>query len=348
VARLRNSLPFWIAGVAAIAYVGAFASPFVTTAAVLTLLGILIGSAMNIVMGYAGLINFGIGAFYGIGAYATGILTTKHNLSLWLAALVGVVLAGVIAAISAPFILRTRGLYFAIGTLALGVIGTDIANNWIGLTGGPIGVLGISRPNRLGLGPFTVNISSLTAIYTCTAIVTVAVLVGIAIMGNRRFGRVLVAIREDELLVRSAGFDVLTFKTVAYVASAMIAALAGCLYAMIIQFVSPAPFTFLTGSFEAFVVVAVGGGGTVAGPVIGAVLLVGAPAFLGFSPFVNETLYGVALLFVVVLLRNGIVPSSITLSRALWRRTRGSGEGGTPLPELGPTVADAEPAAGRG
>jgi branched-chain amino acid transport system permease protein len=343
VAPVRNSLPFWAIGLLAVVFVGIDGSPFVVTAAELTLLGILIGSAMNIVMGYVGLINFGIGAFYGIGAYATGILTTKHNLSLWLAMLIGLVIAGVVAAISAPFILRTRGLYFAVGTLALGIIGTDIAQNWISVTGGPIGVTGIERPTDLGLGPITVNLSTLDDMYATTAVITFLVLIGIGIMARRRFGRVLIAIREDELLARSAGFEVLGFKTLAYVASAMVAALAGTLYALMIQFVSPAPFTFLTGSFEAFVVVAVGGGGTVAGPVVGAVLLVGAPAFLGFSAFSNEVIYGVALLAVVVSLRHGIVPGVIDLARFAWRRLFRPGRGG----EAGggiPAAATEEPA----
>jgi branched-chain amino acid transport system permease protein len=279
VAWLRNSAPATVVGLAAIVLVGAYGSPFVLTAASLTLLGIVLGSAMNLVMGYAGLINFGIGAFYGIGAYATAIITVRHHMSMWLGVLVGLALAGAIAAVSA-----------------------------------------FERPKHLGLGPFSVDLSSLEATYLCIALVTVLTLVGIGIMGHRRFGRVLIAIREDELLVRSAGFNVLGFKTLAYVASAMVAALAGSLYLLLIQYVSPAPFTFLTASFEAFVVVAVGGGGTVSGPVVGAVLLVGAPAFLEFSPFVNQLVYGIALLVVVVTLRHGIVPEVVSRWKQLWRR----------------------------
>ena len=135
---------------------------------------------------------------------------------------------------------------------------------------------------------------------------------------SRAFAKVLRATRDDELLTRSLGFGVTAHKVFAFALSAAVAALAGVMYAWFIRYISPGPFSFFAASFPAFVLVAVGGPGTVWGPVVGATFLTGFPEFLEMDPNSKLMIYGAVLLFVIVVLPTGIVPSL----GAAWRRLR--------------------------
>ncbi|MCE3550881.1 branched-chain amino acid ABC transporter permease [Pseudonocardia sp. RS11V-5] len=307
--RLRSALP-WVLFAAVIVLVGATGGPFLMTVGMVTALSIILSSGMNVAMGYGGLLNLGIGAFYGLGAYGTAILSLHFQASFWVILVAVVVVAAVTAVVLGLPILRTRGLYFAIATLAIGVIGTDVANNWVEVTQGPIGLAGIERPDLLGW-----DLSDLQPMYFFAAVVAFLAVGVVAFFARSRYGQVLVAVREDEQLAQSFGYRTLAFKVGGFALSSVIAAVAGIVYAYAIQYVSPTPFSFLTGSFQAFVVVAVGGGGTVWGPVVAAVLLVGVPDLLDFSPTTNQFIYAVALLVVVVALRGGVVPALRRLAR---------------------------------
>ena len=141
----RQVLP-WVIFLAAIVVCSA-QGPFLLSVATVTLLWVVLASGLNIIMGHGGLVNFGIGAFYGIGSYVAANLAVKHGVSLALCLVAGPVIAAVAAAVIGPVILaRTRGFQFAIATLAVGIVVDDLFTNWTPVTGGVLGIAGIVRP----------------------------------------------------------------------------------------------------------------------------------------------------------------------------------------------------------
>jgi branched-chain amino acid transport system permease protein len=223
----------------------------------------------------------------------------------------------VVAAIIGPALLRTRGLYFAVATLGLGIIVSDVTGNWIPVTGGPLGIAGIERPSPIAIGGLTIDLSS-DRDFLLVLVAALLVCLVLAVLYHRsRLARILVAARDDELLATSLGFQALRYRVVAFAASSAMAAFAGVLYAWFIRYISPPPFTFFALSFQVFVLVAVGGAGSVWGPLVGAAFLTGVPEVIDLEPHSKVIAYGVVLLAVIVLLPKGLVPSLAELSGRL-------------------------------
>jgi branched-chain amino acid transport system permease protein len=282
--------------------------PFALSVATVTLLFAALALGLNMTMGYAGLVNVGVGAMYGAGAYAAAILATRTSVPFVAILVVVPFIVAALALIIAPLVLRTRGLHFAVATLALGLISTQIFTNWTSLTGGPLGIAGINRPSLLaGNG----------AIYALVAVSTVAILVIAARFHRSRTAIVLRGVRDDEQLTRSLGYRVNVYKIASFVLGSAVAGFVGVLYAYFIQYVSPDAFDLQTASFEAFVIVAFGGAGTVWGPIVGSTLLVGLPSFIHMSPELQILAYGAAIIIVIVLLPEGVAPGAYRLAKAL-------------------------------
>lgn len=310
----RQVLP-WVIFLAAIVVCSA-QGPFLLSVATVTLLWVVLASGLNIIMGHGGLVNFGIGAFYGIGSYVAANLAVKHGVSLALCLVAGPVIAAVAAAVIGPVILaRTRGFQFAIATLAVGIVVDDLFTNWTPVTGGVLGIAGIVRPAFL---------QGTTQIYYFIAACAVVVVAVCDYIGRARLGKVLRALRDDQLLARSLGFRPLTYQVAGFVASGAVAGLGGVLYAYYIQYVSPGTYGLSGASFEAFAIVAFGGIGTTWGPVAGAVLLTAVSQFVNVTPEVKLIFYGAALLIIVMVMPEGIVPGCLRLGSRLvtgrWRR----------------------------
>jgi branched-chain amino acid transport system permease protein len=304
----------WALAAAAAAIVAATANDYILTVAIVAVLSAIMAVALNFLMGYAGLINLGIGAFYALGAYGGAKLSVAGTLPAAAIIVVMPLAAFVIGLLVGIPILRTRGLHFAVATLGIGLIVSDVANNWISLTHGPIGIAGIERPSGLGL----LDLSQNRDFFILCVLVLAVVMAFAAWYHRSRIARVLVATRDDDLLTRSLGFAVTPYKLVAFALSAAAAALAGVLYAWFIQYISPPPFTFFAISFPVFVLVAVGGPGSLWGPIVGAAFLNGFPEAVHVEAQTKLIIYGLVLMATVVFLPKGIAP---TVSRALRRLT---------------------------
>lgn len=296
--KARPGLP-WALAVIVLVLVGSSGDMFLLSVATTTILWIVLSGGLNLVMGYGGLANLGIGASYGIGAYAAAIIATRTGLPMAIALLVAVAGAAVTAAVIAPLVLRTRGLHFAIATLAVGIVATDLFTNLDGITGGSVGVSGIERPTAL---------TAPVAMYWFVAAVGLVMFVLFAIYHRSQIALVLRGIRDDEQLIRSLGYRVTAYKVTAYVLGAATAGLAGALYTYFIQYIEPSAFTLAGASFQAFAIVAFGGGGSLWGPTVGAVLLTGVPTFVDMDPQAKMFAYGLALLIVVLVVPEGVVP----------------------------------------
>jgi len=228
----------------------------------------IIVQGLGILMGYAGQVSFGHAAFFGLGGYTAAILTTQFNWPTLLALLASVILPGIIAVLIGRQTLKLRELYLALATLSFGILVHIFFSEGGELTGGPSGISGI--PN-LSIGSFSFD--SDLKFFMLVWILVLLLLIGIYNLVHSRTGRALCSIRESEYAAENAGIDCARLKLQAFIFSALLAGLAGGLYAFFVTFISPSPFSFHT-SVQFVLMAVIGGLGTFWGPVIGAVVVV--------------------------------------------------------------------------
>jgi len=232
------------------------------------ILGIL-AMSLDLVLGYLGLASLGHASYLGLGAYAVGVLSTRHGAGFWTTLVVGIVLAAAVAAVFGLVALRATGVYFLMITLALGMVVWGLANRWVSLTSGDNGISGVPRP-ELGLPwPMATGLPFFYLILVAFALAFVF----LRLVVNSPFGHTLVGIRESESRMRTLGYHVWLHKYIAFVIAGAVGGFAGVLWASYNGFVSPAD-TELTTSVKILLMVALGGRGTLVGPAIGALAIV--------------------------------------------------------------------------
>jgi branched-chain amino acid transport system permease protein len=269
----RPRLIGWLVGSAALLAVPlTLRSSFHLHVAILILMWTLLGSAWNVLGGFAGQVSFGHAALFGMGSYLTIILYLKAGLAPWW----GIPLGGLFAAaVSLPigFIcFRLRGPYFSLATLAVAEIVKLVALNWESVTAGPVGYLITDLPRVRLLGQ-AVDWESKTPFYLAAALLALAGLAATDLLRRSRLGAYLVAIREDEDAAEAVGIDTVRAKAVTLALSAFLAGMGGGFYAFYFRYVDPDAVLNLGLSMEMVFIAMVGGLGTVGGPLIGAVVL---------------------------------------------------------------------------
>jgi branched-chain amino acid transport system substrate-binding protein len=226
--------------------------------------------SLDIILGYIGLASLGHAAYLGLGAYSVGILATRHGAPFWVTLAVGVLLATAVASIFGLLALRATGVYFLMITLALGMVVWGLAHRWVTMTQGDNGISGVPRPD-LGL-PWSFS-RGIPFYYLVLAGFLLALLVLRTIVRSP-FGQTLVGIRESESRMRTLGYHVWLHKYLGFVIAGAVGGFAGVLWAYYNGFVSPTDLELAT-SVEILLMVALGGRGTLIGPALGAVLIVG-------------------------------------------------------------------------
>ncbi|HJV36301.1 branched-chain amino acid ABC transporter permease [Geomonas sp.] len=256
---------------------------------------------LNLLLGYAGQISLGQAAFFGLGAYGSGILTTHFGMNPWLAMVVVAVCVSVFAfAIGFP-VLRLKGHYLAMATLGVGVIANIAFNETVDLTGGPSGLSGIPQ---LSIGSFTFD-SDLKNYYLVWSFALIVILLSLNLV-NSRFGRGLRAIHDSEVAARVMGVNARIMKVQVFTLSALISALAGSLYCHVMTFISPASFSFPV-SVELLTMVVIGGLGSIYGSILGALLLTLLPEMLRAFQDFDIVVYGLLLISMTIYLPGGLV-----------------------------------------
>lgn len=257
----------------------------------------ILGLSFNLILGYTGLIAMCHAAFFAIGAYTSALLGIHFGTNFLIGILAGMIITGLVSLLVAIPAIRVRDEYLIVTTLALLMIVYTVLMNWIDLTRGAAGLTGIPRPSIFGyeistprsfvplLGGF-----AFLCFLICWRIV------------HSPFGRVLRAIREDEIAAEALGKNVRAFKIWVFVAGGALAAIAGSLFAHYMTYISPANFT-INDTILIFAIVIVGGVANAWGPVLGAVILVSvmeALRFLEISPiivgFTRQIAYGLVLI----------------------------------------------------
>jgi len=222
----------------------------------------------DIVFGYTGLLSFGHAAFFGAGAYTTGLVLIHFSVPAPVAILAGVLASLILAIPIGFFSIRKSGIYFAMVTLAFAQVVYFIAFKWRGLTGGDDGLHGVPR---VAFGPFDLG-SELVFYYFILFFFVVSVGAAVKII-NSPFGKTLQALRENEKRAMSVGYNPATYKLTSFVVSACFAGLAGGLYALLQNFV-PLYTLNMDTSGDIVLMTLIGGMGTLYGPVMGAMGIV--------------------------------------------------------------------------
>jgi branched-chain amino acid transport system permease protein len=291
-------------------------SEYILHTAVLAGIYVILASSLNITNGYTGLFSFGHAAFYGIGAYTAAILATRlgWGFALTLPA-AGVVAAAFGAALALPT-LRLSGIFLALVTIGFQEIAYLVTLNWIGLTRGPMGIPGIP-PAAL----FGIELRGNAAYYWLVLALDVLTLFVLSRIVTSRVGRAFVAIREDELAAEASGIPAFRMKVLSFVIATFFAGIAGAFFAHHARFVSADSFR-LDETFVILTMLIVGGLGSLAGPVIGAVALVILPEASRFLAEYRGVVYGLILIAVILFRPEGVagVPGIIQPRGLLARR----------------------------
>lgn len=251
-----------------------FAQNYILDVAILAGIYIILALALNVIVGFAGLLNLGFVAYYAIGAYSFALLNTKMGLGFWASMPLSIIITTAAGFLFAVPALRLKGDYLALVTLGFGEIVRITLNNWDSFTNGPNGIGGISAPAVFGLSLGTLS----RYYYLVLFFALLAVFIMVRVQKSK-LGRAWTAIREDETAASAMGIPTIRYKLYSVAFGAFWAGLAGCLFASKMRFISPESFTFME-SVLILSMVILGGLGSIAGVVVGAVFLVALPEVL--------------------------------------------------------------------
>jgi len=278
-------------------------------------LNIIVVIGLNLLMGYAGQISLGHAAFFGLGAYLSAVLTTTYGLPPWIMLFLAMGITGLVSyAIGIPT-LKLEGHYLVMATLGFSIIIYIFMLQLDGVTGGPSGFAGIPR---LRIGSLTFD--SDRKIFYLLWPVSIGVLMLSLNLIHSRVGRAMAALSHNEIAARCSGIDTETYKVKIFVISAVLASLAGSLYAHYITFISPGTFSFFY-SIQVVTMVLVGGMGSLWGSVFGAVLLTLLPEVLHAVKEYNVLIYGAILMVVLIFFPEGLLPGMVRT----WGKRRSGG-----------------------
>jgi branched-chain amino acid transport system permease protein len=294
---------------------------------VLVALYALAGLGLNITLGFAGLLDLGFVAFFAIGAYTVGLLTSYGqyglvHISFWVAAPIAVLVAFTAGAFLGLPVLGVRGDYLAIATLGFGEIvrilaGSDWLAPWLG---GPQGIIGIQKPCIGWLGPFIavdvpqvchgIELGGPVKIYYLAVFSAVLIAIIAWRLRDSRLGRAWMAIREDEDVAEALGVYLIQNKILAYSLGAAFAGLGGAIFAVLIGSIFASSMQLIV-SINVVALIIVGGMGSIPGVIVGAILLIGLPELLREVSSYRFLFYGVILIIMMRVKPEGLWPSQI-------------------------------------
>ena len=297
-----------------------FADRYIMDLAILVMTYVMLGWGLNIVVGLAGLLDLGYVAFYAVGAYAYALIAIHFDLSFWVCLPLAGLLAGLWGVILGFPVLRLRGDYLAIVTLAFGEIIRIVLLNWTELTNGPNGISGIPRPTLFGLefkatgdstfaGFFGLDYSPLQRIiFLYYVILVLALITSVITIRLRRLpiGRAWEALREDEIACRSLGINTTNTKLTAFAIGAMFGGIAGSFFATRQGFISPESFTFIESAIILAIVV-LGGLGSQLGVAIAALVLIGGFELFRELELFRMLIFGLAMVLIMVWRPRGLI-----------------------------------------
>ena len=316
-AAYAGTLPTWvwlvIVGCFALSY-PLYTGRYSQDVAIMVLIYICLGLGLNVVIGLAGMLDLGYIAFYGVGAYTYAIFNTQLGLSFWICLPIAALFAAIAGCIIGYPTLRMRGDYLAIVTLAFGEIVRLILNNWMSLTNGPNGILGIKAP-AIWIPTFEGGFSfeyfylkKLYYLYYVALALAVFTVIAVYRLNFSRIGRAWESIREDETVAELMGVNTFLLKLLAYAMGAVFAGLAGAFFAARMRFVAPESFSFLESAMVLCMVV-LGGMASIPGIILGvAVLIIFQEAFRDLELY-RMLVMGMTMVLMMLFRPAGLIPA---------------------------------------
>lgn len=296
--------------VAGTVYPWLFGGEYMLHLGVLVCLYVVLTSSLNLIVGYSGQFAVAHASFYGVGAYGAVLLVTQLGVTYWLAWLLAIVMAALCACAIGVATLHLKGAYLAICTFAFSELFRLTLDNWTSLTNGANGIIVRFAPP---------GIASRLAYYHLFWVLAAGTVWLVARLVASDTGRVLKAIRQDEVLALAVGYPTMRYKLFAFVVGSALAGMAGATYAPYISFIAPDLFD-INETVYIMMIMMIGGIRTIGGPVWGAILLVSLPQLLGIKPFVRMIVYGLVLIVIMVRLPGGLSQLAELLARSFTRR----------------------------
>lgn len=263
----------------------------------------LLGLSLNLIVGHTGLFNLGHAAFYAVGAYTAAILNTKYHIPILLLLPVCAIASALFAAVITRPIIHLQGDYLCIVTIGIGeIVRIALVNDIFGITGGANGIFGIARPGFFGL-----QIRKTHHFFYYIWFFVVLTMFLFHRLERSRFGRALNYLKEDEVAAEGSGINTAHYKLAAFVLGAAWAGMAGNIYASKMMIISPESFNFWE-SVVMFMLVILGGAGSIPGILLGSFLIVGLPEI--FRGFANARMlvFGAAMILIMIFRGQGILP----------------------------------------
>ncbi len=301
----KSQRPLYALLLAALCIVPAFANNYVLEVLANTWFYVILCLGLNIVVGYAGLLDLGYAAFFAVGAYTTGILTSQFGVNFWLTIPVAMLFSTIAGIIIGGPTLRLRSDYLAIVTLGFGEIVRIAARN-LKITGGASGLIGIDRPHFFG-----VELNQISHYYFVFLVLAVLGVFASYRLQHSRLGRAWQYVREDEDAAEAMGINRVIVKLYAYITGAVFAGIAGCFFAAKMTAISPETFTF-SQSILILLGVVFGGMGKIPGVVCGAAALVLFPEVFRGIGSMRILVFAVVMLLVMLYRPQGIWPARKT------------------------------------
>ena len=269
------------------------------------LISALFAASLNLLVGYTGMVSFGHAAFFGVGAYAVGVMLQKYSTSVVGSLLFAVILSAVVAMIIGFFCIRLGEIFFAMLTMAFAQIIYTIVVKWTPMTGGDQGLIGgIPKPPIAFLG-LSFNIGTPLNFYLFTVILVIGSFILLKLIVDSPFGAILKTIRDNSLRTYFIGIPVKLYQWIIFVIAGTFGGLSGALMALFISGAYP-DFTYWTKSAEPIFMILVGGMGSLLGPVIGAVIFNLLNAYITMYTRLYELVMGIILVVFILSLKKGL------------------------------------------
>ena len=293
----RTLVLVWVVAVLAFPFV--YGDAYVLRILTMTCIFAIFAASWDLLAGYTGQVNFGHALFFGAGAYTSGLLSLKLGLSPWLTIWAGAAVALLFGFLVGYLCLRLRGSYLSLATLAFPLIALGLLFAFPDFSGGELGISGL---RRLTLTP--------SANYYVAAISMLAIVFGLWLLADSKFGIVLHAIRDDEVAARASGINTLQYKMIVFAVAAAAAGFAGALFAHYLRVAGPSTLEVAL-SFQVVIWGIFGGVATIYGPVAAVFLLYPLTEWLGSIPGVGELrllIFAVIVLLVLLFMPRGLAP----------------------------------------
>jgi len=308
--KIKHYLPLAALAACILVFPVLITNPYYLNVANIIGLNTMVVVGLNLVVGYAGQISLGHAAFYGLGAYLSGILAVTYNMPPWPAMLIALLATCLIALIIGIPTLKLHGHYLVMATLGFNLIVNIILIQWDKVTGGPSGFPGI--PN-LQVGPWMFD-SDQKMYFLIWSGAFISILLSLNLVDSR-VGRGLRALHSSEVAAASVGVPTEKYKVKVFVLSALFASVAGSLYAHYLTFISPKTFDIFF-SVELVTMVIVGGMGSVWGALFGTIFLTSLPNMLHLFDEYKDVFYGLILVLILIFVPEGLVVAA----RKRWLR----------------------------